>query len=387
MGDLSLDSPAGLRQGGARGPAVLPGKPRESLLMEAVLYEDDSLRMPPDGKLSAAEIAGLREWIAAGAADPREPVSQAGEQQEDGPDASQLWSVQPLAAGEPPETEDSDWPLTEIDQFILKELERRTVSPSTDAAPQALLRRLHYVLTGLPPSADEARLFSTQAREHLGQAVADKADELLGSPHFGERWARHWLDIARYADVSGETQALPYREAWRFRDYVIDALNQDKPFDRFVREQIAGDLLPASSDRERAENLIATGFLSLGHVPGDDRDREKLKLDVINEQLDTVGTALMGIRIGCARCHDHKLDPFPTADYYAMAGIFRSTQAGPERRMGQGLRPAGELPAMGPGSPQWMSGGGAAQFHGASDADEIRDEPMTHPQELYHFLS
>lgn len=381
MAGLALDSALGLRSGGVRGPAVVPENPDASLLYQAVLYEDDSLRMPPDGKLAPYEVEAVRRWIAAGAPDPRKPAGSVMQSAEAGPDARKLWSVQPLAAAAPPATQDSDWPRNGVDAFILAVLNNRGLDPSSDAKPHQLLRRMHYVLTGLPPSPADARAFETAASDDLDQALAGKADELLGSPHFGERWGRHWLDVARYADVSGETQAIAYREAWRYRDYIVEAFNQDKPFDRFVREQIAGDLLPASSDRERAENLVATGFLSLGHVPGDDRDPEKLKLDVVNEQLDTIGTALLGVRIGCARCHDHKLDPFPASDYYAMAGILRSTQAGPERRMGQGLRPAGDLPAS--DAPIWMRGDAKTQFHGAAEAAEIRDEPIHLRGEVY----
>ena len=379
QGGLVLDSRAGWAKGGARGLAVIPGKPGESLLLKAVLYDDDSLRMPPGGKLSEAEIAHLRQWIEAGAPDPRKGLADEEPVPENGPNAGELWSVQPLRRSEPPELRDQSWPLSEVDRFILARLDEKGLSPSADAAPHTLLRRLHYVLTGLPPSAQEADTFVAAAEKDLDKALVDKVDELLGSRHFGERWGRHWLDVARYADVTGGTQAKAYTEAWRYRDYVIHAFNQDKPFDRFVREQLAGDLLPAATSKQRAQNLIATGYLSLAHVLGADRDLETLRLDTINEQLDVIGTTFLGIRIGCARCHDHKLDPFPTRDYYSMAGIFRSTQAGPAERMGTALRPPGMYPTIEGGAPAWMAGTSETQFHGATEAEEVRDEPI-HPR-------
>ena len=379
QGGLVLDSRAGWAKGGTRGPAVIPGEPGESLLLKAVLYDDDRLRMPPDGKLSEAEVAHLRQWIAAGAPDPRKGLADEEAIPEDGPKAEDLWSVQPLSQSEPPEPMDQRWPLSDVDRFILGRLETKDISPSADAAAHTLLRRLHYVLIGLPPSAYDADAFVAAAEKDLDAALAGKVDELLGSRHFGERWGRHWLDVARYADVTGGTQARAYMEAWRYRDYVIHSFNEDKPFDRFVREQLAGDLLPAATPAERAQNLIATGYLSLAHVLGADRDLETLKLDTINEQLDVIGTTFLGIRIGCARCHDHKLDPFPTRDYYSMAGIFRSTQAGPDERMGTGLRKPGMYPAVGDGAPVWMAGTSETQFHGAREAEEVRDEPI-HPR-------
>jgi hypothetical protein len=282
-----------------------------------------------------------------------------------------LWSVQPLTAAGIPQVTNSSWPHTDIDRFILATLEASRIQPSPDAPAHTVLNRLHYVLTGLPPTPSETTLLlaaiqvtrpvtgdtkepsltgritlDRAKRPSYDEVLAEKVDELLDSPEFGVRWGRHWLDLVRYADSPGTTDPTPYSESWRYRNYVIDAFRNDKPFDQFVREQIAGDLLPTESPSQRVTNLIATGFISLGHLLGTDRDIEKLTLDRIDEQLDVIGTSLLGIRIGCARCHDHKLNPFPTRDYYAMAGIFRSTQAGPAIRMGPGLRPAGVLPIL-----------------------------------------
>jgi len=238
-----------------------------------------------------------------------------------------------------------------------------------------LLRRIHYVLTGLPPAPEQTKSFLEQAGRDLDQAVKDRVDELLESPRFGERWGRHWLDVARYADVTGGTRPRTYREAWRYRDYVIHAFNSGKPFDAFVREQIAGDLLGWQTPQERAANVVATGFLGLAHVLGATRDPEQLKLDGMDEQLDVIGRAFLGIQIGCARCHDHKLDPFPARDYYAMAGILRSTVAGPVKRMGTGPI-QGVLPETPETAPVWMRGGDSVKIHGATEAAEIRDEPI-----------
>lgn len=203
----------------------------------------------------------------------------------------------------------------------------------------------------------------------------NRVDELLESPRFGERWGRHWLDVARYADVTGGTTPRVYQAAWRYRNYVIHAFNSDKPFDAFVREQLAGDLLDWQTPEERAENVIATGFLGLAHVLGATRDPEQLKLDGMDEQLDVIGRAFLGIQIGCARCHDHKLDPFPTRDYYAMAGILRSAVAGPVKRMGTGPV-QGLLPKVPRSAPSWMQGGATERIHAATEASEIRNEPI-----------
>ena len=365
-GGLMLDSRRAILRGGDSGPAVVPGKSAASLLLKAVSYEDDDLQMPPDGKLANSEIKYIREWINQGAphtnegADPTQNVSR--------PLARNLWSLQPLRKPE----------QKSVDEFIQTRLKPKKLAFSPAAKPHELLRRLHYVLTGLPPTSEETQRWIPRfsAPENARQAIAECIDDLLSRRQFAERWARHWLDIARYADATGATAPRSYPESWRYREYVIESFHQGKPFDQFVREQIAGDLLPHTTLEQRIEQIVATGFLSLGHVPGEDRDAEKLKLDTIDEQLEVIGRVFLGIQISCARCHDHKLDPFPTRDYYAMAGIFRSTEAGPGRRMGLGQLPAGHLPEFDETDLTWLYLDEKTRIHGAMEAAEPRNEPI-----------
>ena len=392
-GGLVLDSPTGWAAGGGRGPAIRPGDPDGSVLMRAVEYETGVYDMPPDGKLTAAEIETLRTWIARGADDPREGLAGPTATTAAGPSAAELWSVRPLAGAPAPAVppRSAAWPRGEVDRHLLAGLTGAGLEPAADAPPHMLLNRLHDVLTGLPPTPGETTAFLAAAEDDLDAALAGRADALLASPHFGVRWGRHWLDVARYADAPGATAVRPYPQAWRYRNYVFLAFNDDKPWDEFAREQLAGDLLPAADEADRAENRIATGFLALAHVPSSGRDPEKLKLDTIDEQLDVIGTAFLGVRIGCARCHDHKLDPFPTRDYYALAGVLRSTEAGPRRGDILALRPPGELPNLrGAGVPAFLASDPAAptsdrkpkkstRYHGAVDAAEVRDEPI-HPR-------
>lgn len=372
-GGLVVDSLNPMLKGGDLGPALVPGDPEGSLIFEALTYHNDDLQMPPDGKLDEdLEIEKVRQWIALGAAHPRAGPELA-EEEYSGPRAEDLWSVQPLAAAEAPGEADNP-----IDAFLLEAIDEAGLEPSPDAEPHKILRRLHYVLTGLPPTPTETRRFEKLAADAFGAAIEQTADKLLDSPRFGERWGRHWLDVARYADVSGSTNPAPYPEAWRFRQWAIHSFNVDKPWDQFVREQLAGDLLPAKNPAKKTEQLIATGYLALPHVLAIDRDKERLKLDTIDEQLDVIGRTFLGIQIGCARCHDHKIDPFPTADYYALAGIFRSTDA--IKAMGasqEGLVPEGvELSDASEKLPLWMRGGKGVKIHSTRDAAEPRDEPI-----------
>jgi hypothetical protein len=243
----------------------------------------------------------------------------------DSPDSEQVfWSYQPLRRANPPATLNIDWPSGAIDQFILARLEQSGRRPARAADRATLMRRLHFDLIGLPPSIDEIDAF---LNDRSPQAIATVVDRLLDSPHFGERWGRHWLDMARYADSSGGGRSLLFQNAWRYRDYVINAFNQDRPFNQFVREQIAGDLLPSANDDERAERFIATAFLIIGPHNYELQDKEQLRMDVVDEQIEAVGRAFLGQTLSCARCHDHKFDPIPTMDYYALAGIFRSTKS------------------------------------------------------------
>lgn len=321
---LVVDSRVGLIAGGESGPAIVPGKPDESLLMEALRFE--SYEMPPTGKLPESVIADFETWIAMGAPDPRlpkgDPASRSGASER--PRGEDHWAFAPVDPGPLPDVSSSHWPHSEIDAFVLAGLGEAELSPASDAEPEVLLRRLYFDLIGLPPSPEELAAFRRDAGP---EAVARVVDELLASSHFGERWGRHWLDVARYSDSTGGGRSLLFRESWRYRDYVIEAFNADLPFNRFVIEQIAGDLLPeASSIAERRAALVATGFLALGPTNYELQDKSQLEMDVIDEQIDTIGRAFLGMTIGCARCHDHKFDPVSAEEYYALAGIFKSTQ-------------------------------------------------------------
>ncbi len=370
-GGLVVDSLNPMLKGGDLGPALVPGNPEESLIFEALSYHDDDLQMPPDGKLGELEIGKVREWIALGAAHPRTgPAIE--EEEYGGPRAEDLWSLKPLGEFVPTHSTENV-----VDAFLLESLEEAGLNFSPDAKPSEILRRLHYVLTGLPPTPEQTERFRSLAIQDLDEAIASTTDRLLASRHFGERWGRHWLDVARYADVSGATNPKPFPEAWRFREWAVHSFNSDKPWDQFVREQLAGDLLPAENPAAKTEQLIATGYLALPHVLAVDRDKERLKLDTIDEQLDVIGKTFLGIQIGCARCHDHKIDPFPTADYYAMAGIFRSTNTLKESASQETLETAGaELKDSAESLPIWMRGGKGVTIHSTSDADEARDEPI-----------
>src|SRR5262249_55363829 len=233
------------------------------------------------------------------------------------------WAFQPVRKVEPPQVKDTSWPHGPIDRFILAKLEEKRLAPARDAGKRVLLRRLTFDLTGLPPSPEDVDAFQ---RDDSPAALESVVDRLLASRQFGERWGRHWLDVARYADSNGSDENFTYYDAWRFRNYVIEAFHRDKPFDQFVREQIAGDLLPAAGQEQRDEQITGTGFLVVGPKIIAGGDKEQARMDAVDEQIDTVGKAFLGLSLGCARCHDHKFDPIPTEDYYALAGIFDSTQ-------------------------------------------------------------
>lgn len=317
-GGLLLDRREGWQTGGDAGPALVPGQPAKSLLLHSLRYLDEDLQMPPQSKLSEADIAVFERWIAIGAPDPRDAAlaDAVRKTQLDFTAARRSWAFKPLSRPPVPAVRRSDWPLNEVDHFVLAGLEAAGLEPAPDAPPAARIRRLFYDLTGLPPSEDDAASPDWEAL----------VDRLLASPAFGEKFGRHWLDLVRYADSNGGDRNYTFYQAWRYRNYVIDSLNRDKPYYDFIAEQIAGDLMPARDAQERREKLIASTFLSLGPKMLTERDKEKLHLDTVDEQLDTLGRAFLGLTIGCARCHDHKFDPFSQQDYYALAGFFRSTQ-------------------------------------------------------------
>jgi hypothetical protein len=340
--ELNLDDRDGWLRGGESGPAVVPGHPEKSLLIEAISYHNDNLKMPPTGKLAAWQIELLKEWVRRGAPGPQGTTPAKVAAAIDIAKGRQFWSFRPLAVTAAPSVQDSAWPLTPIDRFLLARLEGAGLAPVADADPETLLRRVYFDLVGLPPTPAELDAFlaecATAGAKAGGPRVPSLAlekvvDRLLASPQFGAKWARHWLDLARYADTNGSDENYPYADAWRYRNWVIDAFNHDMPLDQFLTAQVAGDLLDAPTQAQRDANIIATGFLMLGPKTIAQYDRLLLKMDVVDEQIDLVGRAVLGMTVGCARCHDHKFDPIPTADYYALAGIFASTQSldGPKR--------------------------------------------------------
>jgi hypothetical protein len=308
-GSLYLDSKEGVLKGGDVGPGLVPGQPDKSLILKALKWQDSDLRMPPKQKLPPEIVADFEAWITMGAPDPRTSkpaVKKAGMSVAEG---RGFWSFKPVAP-----------PPGDIDALALAGHPGVEPAPTADRA--TLLRRLHYDLAGLPPTPEEVDAF---VKDPAPDAYEKAVDALLASPRFGERWGRHWLDVARYAE-SLTLRGFVLKEAWRYRDYVIEAFNADVPFDRFVREQIAGDLLPAGTTAERRRARIATTFLTMGNNNLEEQDKKQLEMDVVDEQIDTVSRSILAQTISCARCHDHKFDPIPTKDYYAIAGIFKNAR-------------------------------------------------------------
>jgi hypothetical protein len=269
-------------------------------------------------------IADFEKWVNLGAPDPRQ--GPAGRHKQVGmtvADGRNFWAYRRPTAPAVPTVKDADWPTDAIDRFVLAKLEAKGLKPAPDADRATLARRLYYDLTGLPPTPEDVDAF---VRDTDSRAYEKLVDRLLASPQFGERWGRRWLDIARYAE-SVTLRGFIFQEAWRYRDYIIDSFNRDVPFDQFVREQIAGDLLPAATPADRRRQLIATTYLALGNTNLEEQDKKQLRMDVVDEQLDVIGRGLLAQTITCARCHDHKFDPIPTRDYYALAGILRNAKA------------------------------------------------------------
>jgi hypothetical protein len=331
-GGLVLDSKDGWLKGGSRGPAIVPGNPDESLLIQAVRFEDEDLQMPPKGKLSQGklsqrEILLLTQWVTMGAPGPR--TNEARPPAWARPDIGiergrEFWAFRPPVDPPIPAVRDRSWTNSALDRFVLAALEANGLRPSPPADKRTLIRRATFDLSGLPPTLEEIDAFLA---DDSADAFARVVDRLLTSPHYGEHWGRHWLDVARFADSNGLDENVAYGNAWRYRDYVIASFNSDKQYDQFVLEQLAGDLLTVGDSlAERHERLIATGFLALGPKVLAEPDERKMEMDIVDEQVDTVGRAFMGLTLGCARCHDHKFDPISTADYYGVAGIFKSTR-------------------------------------------------------------
>ncbi len=320
-GGLVLDTKAGWEVGGDSGPTITPGDPDDSLLMQAVSYQSQDLQMPPKTRLTDEEIASLHRWVADGAFDPRdsEPAQPAhtaptGLSLEAG---RQFHSFRRLSLPKIPEPSDPTLARNPIDHFLLSRLDEHQITPAPLADRRTLIRRAFIDLIGLPPLVQQLDHYSS-----LPDYYPLLIDDLLDSPRYGERWGRHWLDVARYADSNGLDENHTYGQAWRYRDYVIDSFNRDKPFDQFLIEQLAGDLIEYSNN----ETKTGTGFLALGGRLLAERDMAKLEMDVIDEQIDSTGKAFLGLTLGCARCHDHKFDPITQADYYSLAAIFKSTE-------------------------------------------------------------
>jgi hypothetical protein len=323
-GKLFLDSRDGIRKGGASGPAVVPGDVKESLILHAIRWTDETFKMPPSHKLPDTVVADFEQWIKMGAPDPRDgSAPKVAWKEIDIEKGKQFWAFQPPKKVAPPAVKQAAWPRGPIDQFLLAALEEKGLEPVADAERLTLLRRVYLDLIGLPPTPEQVKAYLA---DQTPDAFAKVVDELLDSPHFGERWGRHWLDVARYGETSGKQVNFNYPHAWRYRDWVIAAFNADKPYNQFVKEQIAGDLLPYADAKQRAAQQIATGFLAIGPKNHDERNRTQFAMDTVDEQIDATSQAFLGLTISCARCHDHKFDPVPQKDYYALAGIFKSTQ-------------------------------------------------------------
>jgi cytochrome c553 len=332
-GGLFLDSSAALLMGGDTGPALIPGQPNESLLITAISYKDEELQMPPKGKkLTDAQIADLTEWVRRGAPDPRVPAStKPGALTTYSGVGKNHWAFQPVKKPALPATAspaDSAWIQTPVDHFILASLQDHGLTPNPAADRRALIRRVSFDLTGLPPTTAEITAF---VADPAPDAYAQLVDRLLASPAYGERWGRYWLDVARYSDTKGDAKGredLRYPNAWTYRDYVIDAFNRDLPYNQFIVEQLAADrLLAAAIKKSKTKkpdaeppldqrSLAALGFLSLGNK------FNGVTHDIINDRIDVTSKAFLGLTVSCARCHDHKFDPIPTKDYYSLYGVF-----------------------------------------------------------------
>ncbi len=354
-GSLVLDTRDGWMRGGDQGPTIVPGDADASLLIRAVRYSDPDMQMPPDNALPAASIAHLERWVEIGAPDPREPKSETEANvfvPSDPIAGRRHWAYQPLQQVPPEQIvsvaeRSESWSRGAIDRFVIAKLNAANLTPAPDADPSTLARRLYIQLVGLPPTPQQLADFLSDGKP---DAVERLVDRLLASPQFGQRWGRHWLDLARYADSNGLDENFLFREAWRYRNQVIDSFNLDTPLDQFLREQIAGDLLPYETIAQRDRQRIAAGFLVVGPkvLLIDKEARMQQRMDIADEMMDTIGKAVLGQTVGCARCHDHKFDPIPTSDYYALAGILASTQVLEERQMLNQTRVMERLVGIGP---------------------------------------
>jgi hypothetical protein len=326
-GGLALDVRSGWEKGGRSGPTVVPGDPEKSLLITAVRHGIDGEIMPPDDPLSVAEIATLVEWVRRNAPDPRQTTADEAWEQVY---AKRIgwWSLNPVRVAPPPRVLDTAWPKAPVDRFILARLEREGLQPAPPADPHRLVRRLAFTLTGLPPTPEESAGFAADPSPAAFERLVDR---YLESPHFGERWARHWMDVVHYADTHGYEWDIPAKHAWRYRDYLVRAINADVPFDRLVLEQVAGDLMPPRLDPATGHNeaIVGTMALRMGERwHGDNAAAEATTSQNLGDTVDTASKAFLGTTVGCARCHDHKLDAISQADYYALLGTLMSSRWG-----------------------------------------------------------
>ncbi len=316
---LRLDSRAALLKGGENGPAISLDKPEDSDLLKVIGYRGE-VQMPPKKKLGDAQISVLTQWVKAGAPWPGEDQAIAAGNQTKLSDRA-FWSFQPVKNSKPPAVKNSQWVRSPVDAFVLARLEAVGVSPAVAASKRTLLRRATFDLTGLPPTTAEIDAFLADSSDAAFEKVVDR---LLATSAYGERWGRHWLDLVRYSDTAGETADYPVREAYKYRNYVIDSFNRDTPYDQFILEQIAGDLLGKTDSADQyARNTVATGYIAISRRFG--FDPQNYHYLTIQDTIDNVGQTFLGLSLGCARCHDHKFDPVSTADYYAIYGIFGST--------------------------------------------------------------
>jgi cytochrome c553 len=323
-GGLRLDTAAGVKAGGDSGPAVVAGSAKKSPLVNALRETGGMKLMPPKEKLPAEVIADFEKWINDGAVDPRTGGKADVKVAADPNKGKDHWAFQPVKEPAVPKVASDKWQVTSpVDAFVAEGWKAKGLTPVADADKRTFIRRVTFDLTGLPPTPEQIDAF---LKDTSPDPYAKLVDKLLASPAFGEKWGRHWLDVARYAESSGKEQNVFYPHAWRYRDYVIAAFNADKPVDQFFMEQLAGDLLDAKGDTDKANKIIATGFLAVGAKSHNERNRKQFELDVADEMIDAFSQGMLGLTVACARCHDHKFDPVPQKDYYAVAGIFTSTE-------------------------------------------------------------
>lgn len=313
-GSLQLDSLASILKGGSRGPVLVTGDPENSLLIQSIKHQD--LKMPPGKSLTDNQITDLSKWVAMGAPYPPSRVPET--------PLDRHWSFEPIRHPSVPPVQNAMWPLVSFDAFLLARLEQAGLRPNADADRYTWLRRVFLTLSGLPPTISDIKAFQQDVSAKAYERVVDR---LLSSATFGERWSRFWLDLVGYADQIGTSNNIYAEHAWRYRDYVISSFNQDTPYNRFVQQQIAGDLLEYPTVREQAASITATGFLLLGDVEIVEADKAKLHVDIIDQQISKLSKAFLALTTGCARCHDHKFDPISQKDYYAIGGFFHSTES------------------------------------------------------------